>query len=126
MSGNLSLSTLEESKLMSNSAERRSELDFSPIRRRERGPVHVRSMCAAIKGLNKENTTQKPKCYKEENEAVNYFRAHMLSPEMNNSFMAYSCGTAPKLTAPKFDWKGIMNNKSERNLSAIEKPRTLA
>ena len=44
----------------------------------------------------------------------------------NNSFMAKKCGTCPKLTAPKFDWKGIINNKSERNLNAIERPRTLA
>ena len=88
MSGNLSLSTLEESKLMSNSPEMRSELDLSPIRKRERRPEHVRSICAAIKGLNKENTTQKPKCYNEENEAVNYFRARMLSPGLNNSFTA--------------------------------------
>ena len=125
-SGNLSLSTLEESKVMSNSAERKSEVDFSPSRRRERGPVRVRSLCATIKGLNKANLAQKPKCYTEENEAVNYFRARMLSSGLSNSLSAKKCGTAPKLTTPKFDWKGVMNNKSQRNLSAIQRPRTLA
>ena len=128
MSGNMSLSTLEESKLMSNnnSAERKKELDFSPFRQRERDPVRVRSLCAAIKGLNKENLAQKPKCYSEENEAVNYIIARMLNSRLSNSLSAKKCGTDPKLTTPKFDWKGIMNNKSQQHLSAIERPRTLA
>ena len=50
----------------------------------------------------------------------------MLSREMNSSFTAKKCGTCPKLTAPKFDWAGIMNNKSERSLNAIQRPITLA
>ena len=111
---------------MSHSAERKSELDFSPFRQRERDPVRVRSLCATIKGLNKENLAQKPKCYTEEGEAVNYFRARMLSSGLSNSLSAPKCGTAPKLTVPKFDWKGIMNNKSQRHSGAVEGPRTLA
>ena len=58
---------------MSNSAEEKREPEFSPPRRRETFPDHVKSICASANGLNRDNVNKKPACYSEENEAVDFF-----------------------------------------------------